>query len=135
MLRSCSRCGRIHDSSYKCNSGRLPRTQEQALRNLNRWHKKSEEIRERSFHFCAVCFDNKDYTPKDLETHHIIKLRDYPDGLLEDDNLIALCIDHHKQADRGEIDISYLRELVKRRDTDQETFFNDKDSPPRGIDS
>jgi len=43
-------------------------------------------------------------------------LRDYPEGLLEDDNLIALCIDHHKQADKGEIDIDYLRYLVKLRD-------------------
>ena len=116
MLRSCSRCGKIHDINYKCTSGRLPQTQEQALRNRNKWHKKSEDIRERSFHLCAVCKELGDYSPKDLEVHHIIKLRDYPDGLLEDDNLISLCIDHHKQADRGELDISFLRELVTKRD-------------------
>lgn len=116
MLRSCSKCGKVHDTSFKCTSGRLPQTQEQALRNRNKWHKKSEEIRERSFHLCAICKANGDYTPKDIEVHHIRKLRDYPEGLLEDDNLITLCIDHHKQADRGEIDPNFLRDLAKVRD-------------------
>ena len=116
MLRSCSRCGRVHDTSYKCTAGRLPLTNEQALRNRNKWHIKSEEIRERSFHLCAICKELGDFSPKPLEVHHIIKLRDYPQGLLEDSNLIALCIDHHKQADRGEIDIDYLRDLAQQRD-------------------
>ena len=116
MLRSCSKCGKIHAYNYNCTAGRLPKTDEQALRSRYKWNKKSESIRERSFHLCAICRALGDYTPKDLEVHHIIKLRDDPNGLLEDSNLVALCVDHHKQADRGEIDIEYLRELARKRD-------------------
>ena len=117
MLRSCSKCGRVHDESFTCKSGRLPRTNEQALRNLNKWHCKSREIRERSKYLCSVCQDRgKARADDDLEVHHIIKLRDYPDGLLEDSNLICLCIEHHKQADRGELSVDYLRGLAQKRD-------------------
>jgi hypothetical protein len=47
--------------------------------------------------------------------HHIEKLRENVDGLLDDDNLICLCGKHHKQADKGLIDKEYLKELVKLR--------------------
>jgi hypothetical protein len=50
-----------------------------------------------------------------LEVHHIEKLRENVDGLLDDDNLICLCGKHHKQADKGLIDKEYLKELVKLR--------------------
>lgn len=117
MLRSCSKCGKIHDDKYICKSGRLPRTNEQALRNLNKWHIKSQEIRERSLYICSVCKDKGEISFDDkLEVHHIIKLRDDPNGLLEDDNLICLCTLHHKQADRGELSIDYLRGLAQKRD-------------------
>ena len=119
MLRSCCKCGRIHDDNYKCKSGRLPRTNEQALRNRNKWHLKSLDIRERSKYICSVCQDkNKINFDDDLEVHHIIKLRDNPDGLLDDDNLICLCTYHHKQADSGKLKVDYLRALVKKRDSD-----------------
>lgn len=116
MLRSCSKCGKIHDTSFNCNYGRLPLTEEQALRKRNKWRLKSLDIRDRSFNLCAICREQGDISPKDLEVHHIIKLRDYPQGLLDDSNLIALCIEHHKQADRGEIDPNYLRDLANKRD-------------------
>jgi 5-methylcytosine-specific restriction endonuclease McrA len=116
MLRACSKCGRVHDSSYKCNKGRLPQTQEQALRNLSKWHKKSEEIRDKSFNLCAICEDLGEINYLNLEVHHIIKLRDEPRGLLEDSNLICLCSYHHKLADKGEYDIDYLRALANKRD-------------------
>lgn len=119
MLISCSKCGRVHDRSAKCRaSSSLPKTDEQALRNRSKWHYKSNDIRERSFHLCAICKELGDYYPKDVEVHHIIKLKDDPSLLLEDSNLIALCIEHHKQADRGEIDVDYLRDLAKKRDTE-----------------
>ena len=117
MLRACSKCGRVHDSSYKCNKGRLPQTDEQTLRNLSKWHKKSEEIRDRSFNLCAICQDKGEINYLNIEVHHIIKLRDDPNGLLEDSNLIALCSYHHKLADKGEYDIDYLKALVKKRDS------------------
>lgn len=99
----------------------MPKTNEQALRNLNKWHLKSREIRERSLYLCSVCQDKGETrADDDLEVHHIVKLRDDPSGLLDDDNLIALCVLHHKQADRGELSVDYLRQLAQKRD--QESF-------------
>ena len=118
MLKACSKCGRVHDSGFKCKATSLPRTNEQALRNLNKWHKKSEEIRDRSFNLCAICQDKGEINYLNIETHHIIKLRDYPNGLLEDSNLVALCSYHHKLADKGAYDIDYLRSLATKRDKD-----------------
>jgi 5-methylcytosine-specific restriction endonuclease McrA len=95
----------------------LPQTAEQALRRRTSWTNKSREIRERSKYLCAVCIDKGNArADDDIEVHHIRKLRDYPDGLLEDDNLICLCTYHHKQADRGELSSEYLRQLAQRRD-------------------
>ncbi len=64
---------------------------------------------------CEVCKAQGVYNYNDLEVHHIEKLKDNPDGLLNDDNLICLCVYHHKQADAGELNADYLRELVKER--------------------
>lgn len=116
MLRSCSKCGRVHDTSYRCRAQTLAQTKEQALRAKYKWTKKSNEIRERSYHLCAICKELGDYTAKDVEVHHIIKLRDDPTLLLEDSNLICLCVDHHKKADAGAIDVSYLKHLADKRD-------------------
>ena len=118
MLRSCTKCGRIHDINFKCNGGgRLPQTAEQALRRRTSWTNKSREIRERSKYLCAVCLDKGEArADDDIEVHHIRKLRDYPEGLLEDDNLVCLCTLHHKQADNGILSAEYLRELAQKRD-------------------
>ena len=117
MLFSCSKCGKIHDKSFRCRgSASLPQTEEQALRSKYKWTKKSRDIRERSYHLCAICKELGDYSPKDIEVHHIIKIRDDKSLLLEDNNLVALCVDHHKKADLGEIDIDYLRKLAAKRD-------------------
>lgn len=117
MLFSCSKCGKIHDKSLKCRGyASLPQTDEQALRSKYKWTKKSRDIRERSYHLCAICKELGDYSPKEIEVHHIIKIRDDKSLLLEDNNLVALCIEHHKKADLGEIDIDYLRKLAAKRD-------------------
>ena len=118
-LRSCSRCGRIHSDKYVCPSNirrKYTNTEENELRSRYSWKLKRESIRERSFYLCAICKSSGDYRAKDIEIHHIRKLKDYPQGLLEDSNLIALCIEHHKAADKGEIDPDYLRKLADIRD-------------------
>lgn len=124
MLKACSACGRIHDSSYICDPIRKRKvnrraqetTEERRLRNKSLWHKKSLAIRERSYHLCAVCKALGDYRKKDIEVHHIKPLSEDPNGLLEDSNLIALCIDHHKKADRGQISREALYKLARERD-------------------
>ena len=95
----------------------MPTTKEQALRKRSSWTNKSREIREKSFYLCAVCQDQGNARAEDdTEVHHIIKLKDNPDGLLDDDNLVCLCVYHHKQADRGELSVDYLKQLAQKRD-------------------
>lgn len=53
MLRSCSRCGRIHEAG-KCSVKRriTETTRERRFRSINAWTNKSREIRERD-QFCS----------------------------------------------------------------------------------
>lgn len=114
MWKSCSRCGRVHPYTHSCHVG-VPITGEMKLRNTYKWRKKREEVKKESNYLCAVCREEGRYTYDDVEVHHIIKLRERKDLLLDDYNLIALCVTHHKQADEGKIDADYLRELARRR--------------------
>jgi 5-methylcytosine-specific restriction endonuclease McrA len=115
-LKACAVCGKIHSADIKCwrKDARIDR--EHKLRQTNKWHTKSLEIRERSHWLCAVCLDKGIINHESLEVHHIEKLRDNPDGLLDDANLICLCTTHHKLADEGKIDVDYLRMLAQMRD-------------------
>ena len=118
MLKACSRCGRYHDKAYKCFASSFPRGDAEAsrLRSSYKWSKKSEDIRERSFYLCEVCKDRGDFSIKEIEVHHIVKVRDNPSLLLDDGNLIALCRDHHREADHGILSVDYLRALADKRD-------------------
>lgn len=116
-FKSCSRCGKVVPYNHKCNKGKIYKQNDiDKLRSTNRWTNKSIEIREASNYLCSVCLDEGIYNYKDVEVHHIEKLQQRPDLLLENDNLIALCRFHHKKADNGEISVEYLQELVKKRD-------------------
>lgn len=117
MYKTCSRCGRIHDYNYKCNKGKIYKKNDiDKLRSTKRWTDKSIEIREASNYLCSVCLDKGILNYDNLEVHHIIKLQDQPDLLLDNDNLICLCKKHHKQADEGKINEDYLFNLVIKRD-------------------
>jgi len=117
MMKSCGKCGKIHPYNYKCDKGRIYNGGiERELRNKYAWAQKSAEIRERAQGLCEVCRAQGLYTYKGLEVHHIIKLRDNPQGLLDNDNLVCLCVEHHKQADAGLIEIDFLRELALKRE-------------------
>lgn len=115
-LMSCSRCGKIHPRGYKCNVGRKwIRTDDKKLRSQYSWTMKAKQIKEDAQGLCEVCRAQGIYTYNNLEVHHITKLRDDKDGLLEDENLICLCVRHHKMADDGDIDADYLRSLAQER--------------------
>ena len=117
MLKACSRCGKIHEYNYKCNKGKVYKHNDiDKLRSTTRWTTKSIEIREASNYLCSVCLNKGIINYDKVEVHHILKLQDNPELLLENDNLIALCKYHHKQADKGELDKDYLINLVKLRD-------------------
>lgn len=115
-LKSCSKCGKIHPRGFKCSASRLYiKTNDDKLRSKYAWTKKAKQIKNDANGLCEVCKAQGVYTYDNLEVHHITKLRDDPNGLLEDDNLICLCVYHHKQADAGEISADYLKRLVKVR--------------------
>lgn len=116
MLKACSRCGKIHDKGFKCTaSASLPLTEEQRARNTRKWTKKSEKIRQEAFNLCEVCKAEGDFTPKNIEVHHIVKIRHDKERIFDEENLITLCTYHHKLADAGKISEVYLRELVEKR--------------------
>ena len=117
MYKSCSKCGKIHDINYRCKAIKYNYTgEERKLRSSYQWTKKSQEIREKAQYLCEVCRDRNVFTYKDIEIHHIEKVRDNPSLLLDDLNLVCLCIEHHRQADAGEIDADYLRHLATVRE-------------------
>ena len=117
MYKSCSKCGKIHSANYKCQIGRIyAGGSERQLRSQYAWTKKSEEIRERANYLCEVCRDQNIYTYNNLEVHHIEKVKDLPSLLLDNDNLICLCQEHHTLADDGKLDKEYLRMLARRRE-------------------
>ncbi len=118
MKRACSKCGRIHSYNTKCNAGKIYKsTEDRKLRRTYAWTLKSKAVRSEVL-FCEVCKAQGRYVYDNLEVHHITKLTEDPDGLLEDSNLIVLCVEHHKQADRGELSADYLRSLIHKRQVD-----------------
>ncbi len=117
MLKSCNKCGKIHPYNYKCNAlKRSYEGDERKERSTYKWTMKSKEVREKAQGLCEVCRDKGIYTYKNLEVHHIIKVRDNKDLLLDNYNLVCLCTDHHKQADKGKLSQDYLRKLAEVRE-------------------
>ena len=97
MLKSCSRCGKIHDFNKQCYVNRQVRGTSTAdkFRKTYRWHQKSLDIRERDKNLCRAClaniFDTQTiYNFDKLEVHHIIPLEEDSTKGLDDDNLITL---------------------------------------------
>ena len=120
MYRTCSVCGKIHDYNKKCIRKKHYRGgEERGLRSQTKWTLKSLEIRERSNYLCAVCLDKGIINHKNVEVHHITKVKDDQSLLLDDSNLICLCQEHHKDADKGKIDVEYLRSLATARDNSE----------------
>lgn len=116
MYKSCARCGKIHATSFVCGTRTYQGGNERKLRSKWSWTKKSEEIREKANYLCEVCRDNGQITYDGLEVHHIEKLSKNNDGLLDNYNLICLCVEHHKQADKGKLSVEYLSKLAKHRE-------------------
>lgn len=123
MKKSCKYCGRIHDFNYECQ--RKPKRKfnnvyndKDKFRSSYVWQKKREEIKQRDLYLCIVCMDqqlNKEvvYNYNNLEVHHIVPLNVEFKKRLDNNNLITLCSEHHKEADDGKISADYLRSLIK----------------------
>ena len=117
MYKTCARCGKMHPLGYVCRKGIVYKGgEERELRSSYRWQKKSQEIKDKANWLCEVCRDKGIYSLEDLEVHHITKLKDAPEELLNNLNLVCLCVSHHKEADAGNLDKDYLRKLAEIRE-------------------
>lgn len=117
MYKACSKCGKIHKASYQCRKiiPINPDKAERKMRNTYAWAKKSREIRGAAL-FCEVCALQGRYVYDNLSVHHIEKIKDRSDLLLDNENLICLCSSCHSKAEKGEIDKDFLKEIAQRRE-------------------
>ena len=117
MFHVCSVCGKVHPYNQKCHRPRkYDSTEERKLRSSIEWKNKSIEVRDKAHYLCEVCRDQGILNYNGIEVHHITKLSEDSNLLLDNDNLIALCQFHHREADKGNLDADYLRELAKHRE-------------------
>ena len=121
MKRSCQYCGGIHPHNHKC--ARKPKrefkvTYIDKFRWTKPWQLKRKYIKDRDKHLCQICLrlryhTQTQYNFTDIEVHHIDSIANAWDKRLDDDNLISLCITHHKMAERHEIAQDELWAIAK----------------------
>lgn len=132
MLKSCSACGKIHDSKYICPQKAQRIKDRQSYRRMEnkkiydfhrsqRWTDKSLTIRQRDNYCCQICLRNmygaeRQYETEDVSVHHINPLSDCWDERLDDGNLITLCRIHHEMAEKGEICKEELRAIAEEQE-------------------
>ena len=115
-LKACPYCGRIHRADGSCD--KKPKrekagTAHTRLRTCRLWDKTRRAVRERDRHLCRVCLAAHTLTADGLETHHILPLAEAPERAYDLDNLLTLCVRHHKAADAGRITRDWLLRLAK----------------------
>lgn len=121
MLKSCSKCGRIHEHNYICKGVNVKHnsdTLSNKFRRSRKWRTKRNNVLIRDKGLCQLCirkmYDTfgQIYNNPRIEVHHIDPIVEEYELRLEDSNLISLCVYHHKRADRGEIPRDILRSIV-----------------------
>ena len=121
MMVSCRYCGRVHKRGDVCPKrpqGHHPKgkpTREDKFRRTRKWQAMREQILERDYHMCRICFEGKygAFPPGKLEVHHIVPLVEDYSLRMEEDNLITLCPLHHHDAEDGTISREELRALAE----------------------
>ncbi len=124
MLKSCSYCGRIHDSKSDC--GRKPkqvrkRYEKEVFRSSGEWQRKAEEIRQRDKYLCQICIRNiyntkRIFNSDGLSVHHAIPLKERFDLRSENLNLITLCEMHHEMAEVGMIPLEVIKDIIRQQE-------------------
>lgn len=124
MLKSCSYCGRIHDTKYDC--GKRPQKQKKItyidrFRSSRKWREKREQIRARDINLCQICIRNlyepdRQYNYEYLSVHHSVPMESDFSKRLDDDNLLTLCARHHKMAEVGEIPYSEIKKIIDEQE-------------------
>lgn len=124
MKRSCSYCGRIHDSQYDC--GKRPKKfkkkyEHDAFRSTSAWQRKAEEIKERDNYLCQICirglYDSRTrINSTNLSVHHAVPLKTDYDLQLSNNNLITLCGKHHEMAENGKIPLVEVLAIIQKQE-------------------
>ncbi len=133
MLKSCSCCGRVHDSKYVCKQKEQKIRERQSMRSAknkkvydfhrsHKWKEKSAATRERDNYCCQVCVrglhnPDRQYETDNISVHHIVPIAEDWDNRLDDSNLISLCSKHHEMAERGEINRKELLRIVEEQES------------------
>lgn len=130
MKKLCPICGKLHSLGDTCKpfvrmTDKL--TEQRAFRNSTAWKKKREEIKERDKYLCVYCLRvDRVITRDSLEVHHIVKIKNYKEGRLLDENLVTLCRYHHEMAEKNVISEEELYGLVNKVE-------HGGGIPPRGV--
>lgn len=124
MLKSCSRCGRVHDKQFICEG--MKRNYKKKIdmavkfRNTKAWKDKRREIVNRDKALCQACinklcllFHTTRILNQNVQVHHIIPINEDYDRRLDNENLICLCTYHHHMAEHGQIKRKDLIELAR----------------------
>lgn len=128
----CDKCGKSHPFGTSCDGKTAVRQvkskvkkkriykyrtdEANVFRHSAKWTKKSREIRKKAFGACELCRAENKFIDQKLEVHHIYSVREYPEGKLDNNNLISLCRIHHAAAENNKYSKMYLKELALERE-------------------
>ena len=127
MLKSCSYCGRIHDSKYICKEKPIKKktiTEADKFRWTRIWQKKREEIKKRDLYLCQICIRElyntvTKYNTEELSVNHNTPINEDYNKRLDNNNLLTVCDYHHKMCDRGEIARKEVQKIIDEQETKQ----------------
>ncbi|MGI5885529.1 MAG: HNH endonuclease [Candidatus Spyradocola sp.] len=74
-------------------------SEERRLRSRQAWKRAKRLANERDHYLCALCLAEGVLNWENLETHHIVPLKDDPGLAYDVDNLVTLCRRHHEIAE------------------------------------
>ena len=126
MLKSCSSCGKIHDSKHICpqkqkkmqeRQSKFKSTDKDKFRWTKAWQVKRAEIRQRDNNLCQICIrklydTTNQYTYNYLSVHHAIPLEEAFDRRLDNGILITTCDFHHEKMESGEIPRDVILDII-----------------------
>ena len=131
MLKSCSYCGKIHDSKYICSAKPKRRkaiTEADKFRWTSIWQRKREEIKKRDLYLCQICIRElyntvTKYNTEELSVHHNIPINVEYNKRLDNSNLLTVCDYHHKMCDRGEIAREEVQAIIDEQEAKNASIY------------